>query len=157
MTDSCGPSKGPDAMGLFEAESFANQMAPSLVILLEHNEAPVLRTPSGDSCTQVEEGHCEPMPRPPITSNDVSIGIGADKIDFKLQPMVKPRYLAINIDGFIAQEAEEPAEIVQQAGSAPVAPASEANLSTTGLPRKIQRRTRQMQSQSSMIRHVIRS
>ena len=50
MENSCGPAKGPDALGLFEAEMIANQMAPALVVLLEYSSEANYVDTSGKSC-----------------------------------------------------------------------------------------------------------
>ena len=43
----------------------------------------------------------EPVPRTPITNADVTVGLGVDQMAYTLQPMVMPRNLAINIDGYV--------------------------------------------------------
>ncbi len=101
MSQSCGPSKSPDGLGVFEAEAVANQLSPTLAIVLEYTDPPQYQNAQGDTCSQQEDGICEPVPRPPITNSDITIGLGVDQMAYTLQPMVLPRNLAINIDGYI--------------------------------------------------------
>ena len=101
MVQSCGPSKSPDALGVFEAEAVANQLSPTLAIVLEYIEPPQYQNSLGQHCAAQEDGVCEPLPRPPVTSADVTVGLGVDEMALTLQPMVLPRNLAINIDGYI--------------------------------------------------------
>ncbi len=101
MTQSCGPSKSPDALGVFEAEAVANQLSPTLAIILEYTDDPQYQNSQGQPCSVQEDGVCEPMPRTPITSADVTVGLGVDEMAMTLQPMVLPRNLAIDIEGYI--------------------------------------------------------
>ena len=93
MSQSCGPSKSPDGLGVFEAEAIANQLSPTLAIVLEYTEAPQYQNAQGESCSQQEDGICEPVPRDPITNMDVTVGLGVDQMAYTLQPMVMPRIL----------------------------------------------------------------
>ena len=104
MIDSCGPSKGPDALGLFEAEMVSNQMAPSLVVLLRHNTVPQYEDSEGNACQPEESLDCVSISRPSIRPDDITIGIGIDKVEYQLQPMINPRYLSINIEGYTERE-----------------------------------------------------
>ena len=101
MSQSCGPSKSPDGLGVFEAEAIANQLSPTLAIVLEYTDPPQYQNAQGESCSQQEDGICEPVPRVPITNTDVTVGLGVDQMAYTLQPMVMPRNLAINIDGYV--------------------------------------------------------
>ena len=101
MSQSCGPSKSPDGLGVFEAESIANQLSPTLAIVLEYTDPPQYQNAQGESCSQQEDGICEPVPRVPITNTEVTVGLGVDQMAYTLQPMVMPRNLAINIDGYV--------------------------------------------------------
>ena len=102
MEKSCGPSKSPDAMGMFEAEVIANQMSPALAIVLEHNADTTYVDQLGESCDPQTQQPCDPVPRAPvIPEQDVTIGIGVEKSVYQLQPMVMPRNLAISIDGYV--------------------------------------------------------
>ena len=101
MSQSCGPSKSPDGLGVFEAEAIANQLSPTLAIVLEYTDPPQYQNTQGESCSQQEDGICEPVPRPPISNMDVTVGLGVDQMAYTLQPMVMPRNLAINIDGYV--------------------------------------------------------
>jgi hypothetical protein len=76
MAGSCGPSKAPDGFGVFEAEAMANRHLPTLALLMK-------RTPG----------------TPPLTPDNVRVGLGREKPEFFLQPAVQPRYLSIAIDG----------------------------------------------------------
>ena len=71
MIESCGPSKGPDALGLFEAEMVSNQMAPSLVVLLRHNTLPIYEDSEGNTCQPEESLDCVSVNRPPIRPDDI--------------------------------------------------------------------------------------
>jgi len=101
MSQSCGPSKSPDGLGVFEAEAIANQLSPTLAIVLEYTDPPQYQNAQGEPCTQQEDGICEPVPRPSISNSDITVGLGVDQMAYTLQPMVMPRNLAINIDGYI--------------------------------------------------------
>ena len=101
MSQSCGPSKSPDGLGVFEAEAIANQLSPTLAIVLEYTDPPQYQNAQGESCSQQEDGICEPVPRVPITNAEVAVGLGVDQMAYTLQPMVQPRNLAINIDGYV--------------------------------------------------------
>jgi hypothetical protein len=77
MNESCGPSKSPVGMGVFEAEAVANGLSPTLAILLE-------RTGTGQE-------H--------LTPDDVRVALGNDEPDYILQPMVEPRFISVSIEG----------------------------------------------------------
>lgn len=78
MRQTCGPAKSPDGMGLFDAESMANGLTPTLAILLE-------RDGEGDGS---------------ITPQDVRISLGrSGEPEFELRPAVNPRYISLRIDG----------------------------------------------------------
>ena len=64
MLDSCGPSKSPDALGVFEAEAVANQMMPTLAVVLEHTDLPVFVDKDGKPCAQQEDDVCKTKPIP---------------------------------------------------------------------------------------------
>jgi len=72
MSESCGPAKRPDGLGIFEAESVATGLSPTLVLLLEG-------APSS----------------PPLDTRDLRVSMGRDGQRVLLQPMVEPRYLAL--------------------------------------------------------------
>ncbi|HMV65374.1 MAG TPA: hypothetical protein PKA64_00895 [Myxococcota bacterium] len=76
MKKACGPAKGPDGLGIFEAEAVANRMMPALVLVLERE---------GDV--------------PALDTSQVQVAIGEDAPRFFLKPMVQPRYLQITVDG----------------------------------------------------------
>ena len=78
MTESCGPVKAPDGLGVFEAEAIANSLTPVLAIVLE-------RTPSA--------------PEGPLSTAGVRVALGEERPQFLLQPAVEPRYIAISIEG----------------------------------------------------------
>ena len=63
MSQSCGSSKSPDGLGVFEAEAIANQLSPTLAIVLEYTDPPQYQNAQGESCSQQEDGICEPVPR----------------------------------------------------------------------------------------------
>ena len=107
MMDSCGPTKSPDALGIFEAESVANQMSPTLAIVLEYTGEPQYQSVDGQPCSQQEDDVCESVSRPPITNTEINIGLGVNQIEYQLQPMVLPRYLAIDINGYIEPDKED--------------------------------------------------
>ena len=83
MTESCGPSKGPDALGLFEAEMVSNQMAPSLVVLLRHNTSPEYMDSKGNSCLPEESLDCVSVNRPLIKPSDITVGIGIEQVEYQ--------------------------------------------------------------------------
>ena len=101
MVQSCGPTKSPDALGLFESEAIANQLTPTLGIILEYTDPPTYQNAQGQPCSSQEDDVCEPVPRPSISNADITVGLGVDKMAFTLQPMVLPRNLAIDIEGYI--------------------------------------------------------
>ena len=70
---------------------------------MEYTDPPVYVDAEGNTCTKQEDGICEAKERDAISSKDITIGLGVDKIEFQLQPMVLPRYLSINIDGYTDQ------------------------------------------------------
>ena len=72
-----------------------------MAIVLEYTDPPQYQNAQGESCSQQEDGICEPVPRTPITNADVTVGLGVDQMAYTLQPMVMPRNLAINIDGYV--------------------------------------------------------
>ncbi len=78
MNASCGPSKRPDGLGVFEATAIANRLTPTLAIVLERGED--------------ETG--------PLMDGQLSVGLGnGDEAPVKLQPVVMPRYIAALVDG----------------------------------------------------------
>ncbi len=78
MTDSCGPAKAPDGLGVFEAEAMANSLTPTLAVVLERTRA-------------AQEG--------PLSASGVRVALGLEKPEFLLQPAVMPRYIAVRIGG----------------------------------------------------------
>jgi hypothetical protein len=82
MSTSCGPAKSPDGLGMFEAETVANGLAPTLALVLERT---------------VDEGESASL-----STDDVRVSIGGKSTDgherrVLLHPMVEPRHLAIEI------------------------------------------------------------
>lgn len=118
MEDSCGPAKGPDGIGLYDAELIANRMSPTLAIVLEHS-LPVdafmeQRRLRAMDDADVDEGDAAAVAafneaweakqakiryRPAVTPNEVTLALGIDKGEFVLQPSVLPRNVAVRIDG----------------------------------------------------------
>ena len=78
MSESCGPPKAADGLGVFEAEAMANSLTPTLAIVLERT----LRAPEG-----------------PLSTDGVRIALGRDRPEYLLQPAVMPRYIAVHIEG----------------------------------------------------------
>lgn len=78
MTQSCGPAKAPDGLGVFEAEAVGNRLAPALMIVLERSEA------AGEA---------------PLRPDTVRVSLGRDEPSFTLQPLVEPRTVAVRITG----------------------------------------------------------
>ncbi len=76
MTTSCGPTKTPDGLGMFEAAAIANRLTPTLAIVLERN----------DSSTG------------PLEADQVRIGVGEGG-EVQLQPAVNPRFINLIITG----------------------------------------------------------
>jgi hypothetical protein len=76
MKKACGPAKGPDGLGIFEAEAVANRMMPALVVVVERQ---------GDV--------------PLLDTSRVQMAIGKDEPQFFLKPMVQPRYLQLTVEG----------------------------------------------------------
>ena len=42
-----------------------------------------------------------PVPRPPISNADITVGLGVDKMAFTVQPMVLPIVGRIDIEGYM--------------------------------------------------------
>lgn len=76
MTTSCGPTKTPDGLGMFEAAAMANRLTPTLAIVLERND---------DSTG-------------PLEADQVRIGVGGAG-EVQLQPAVSPRFMNVVITG----------------------------------------------------------
>ena len=76
MEGSCGPAKMPMGMGKFEAESVAQGLTPALVLLLERR---------GDATT--------------LGPADVRVAVGSEEDSVRLEPMVEPRLLTVEISG----------------------------------------------------------
>ena len=81
MTTSCGPTKTPDGLGMFEAAAMANRLTPTLAIVLER--------------TDESTG--------PLEADQVRIGVGQDG-DVQVHPAVNPRFLNVIITGQGEQE-----------------------------------------------------
>lgn len=75
MTDSCGPAKSPDGLGVFEAEAIGSGMTPVLTVLLKRRGGQDLRP------------------------DDIRISLGEGQPQVLLQPMVEPRHLEITVRG----------------------------------------------------------
>lgn len=78
MTQSCGPAKAPDGLGVFEAEAVANRLAPALMLVLERSEA------AGDA---------------PVRPDTLRVSLGRSEPQFTLHPLVEPRSVAVRIQG----------------------------------------------------------
>ena len=76
MEGSCGPAKMPMGLGKFEAEAVAQGLSPTLMMLLER------RGPARE-----------------LAPADVSLEIGDEGASVRLEPMVEPRRLAVQITG----------------------------------------------------------
>ena len=76
MEGSCGPAKMPMGLGKFEAEAVAQGLSPTLMLLLER------RGPARE-----------------LAPADVSLEIGDEGASVRLEPMVEPRRLAVQISG----------------------------------------------------------
>lgn len=100
MDESCGMAKAPDRMGKFEAEIAANYLSPTLAIVLS-DQSPLEGINEFNEPCELGTELCTPAPRENINLSDISIGIGIDKIHYQLQPMVMPRNMAVNINGFV--------------------------------------------------------
>jgi hypothetical protein len=92
MKESCGPSKGPDGIGLYDAELIANRMSPTLAIVLEHS------LPIDEYLTELTSPNVE-FRRPAVTNGDVTIALGIEDGKFVLQPAVLPRNIMVEIAG----------------------------------------------------------
>lgn len=84
LTETCGPAKSPDGLGVFEAEAVANALTPTLALVLERRVDP------------------EAAP-PRLTTRDLRLSIGRPEDEdprgrVLLQPMVEPRDLAVRVD-----------------------------------------------------------
>ena len=88
MEVSCGMAKAPDRMGKFEAEIVANYMSPTLAIVLSDQSELKGIAEDGTPCDLGTEGCEQPAPRAPVSASDIQIGIGIDKLNYILQPMV---------------------------------------------------------------------
>lgn len=75
MTESCGPAKSPDGLGVFEAEAVSSRLTPALFVVLERN--------GGD----------------PLGPNDLRVALGTAGPEVLLHPMVEPRHLEIHVRG----------------------------------------------------------
>ena len=78
MSKSCGPAKAPDGMGVFEAEAFANLLAPTLAIVLERTDSERDR---------------------PLTPEGVRVALGGDEPEYLMQPALEPRYISVRLEG----------------------------------------------------------
>ncbi len=78
MTESCGPAKAPDGLGVFEAEAMANSLTPALAVVLERTEV-------------ADEGA--------LSRDAVRVALGEGQPQFLLQPAVAPRYITVHIEG----------------------------------------------------------
>ncbi len=78
MTESCGPAKAPDGLGVFEAEAVTNRLSPTLAVVLERTGAA-----AGG----------------PLTPGEVRVALGHDRPQFLLQPAVQPRHVVVRIEG----------------------------------------------------------
>lgn len=84
MRASCGPSKGPLGMGIFEAEALGNGLTPTLALVL-HYSGPGKPEPLTPSTLQVALVDPDDMENPDRR--------------FSLEPAVLPRRLAMEITG----------------------------------------------------------
>ena len=64
-------SKSPDGLGVFEAEAIANQLSQLCDCTRVYRTTTMSKCP-GESCSQQEDGICEPVPRS-ITNMDVTV------------------------------------------------------------------------------------
>jgi hypothetical protein len=77
MTGTCGAPKGPDGMGVIEAQALSSGLTPALAIVVE--EQPGFDVPAGRRA--------------------IRLAVGKDHPLVPLQPAVMPRSLAVHIEG----------------------------------------------------------
>ena len=118
MVDSCGPSKGADGIGLYDADLIANRMSPTLAIVLEHgqdiDDYLEQRKEQAKKRAQAAIGsafneaqwerdwnirEANNRYRPAITQDDLTIALGIGEAEYRLEPAVQPRHVAVRIDG----------------------------------------------------------
>jgi hypothetical protein len=118
MDESCGPAKGADGIGLYDADLIANRMSPTLAIVLEHNldideyleqkksQAKMRAQAAMGSAFDVEKWEREwnvkegkNRRRDAVTQSDLAIALGIDEAEYRLSPAVMPRHIAVRIDG----------------------------------------------------------
>jgi hypothetical protein len=118
MVDSCGPAKGADGVGLYDADLIANRMSPTLAIVLEHSldidEYLAQKKKSARMRTQAAMGSAfdpekwerewnvkegKNRRRNAVTEADLAIALGIGEAEYRLSPAVMPRHIAVRIDG----------------------------------------------------------
>ncbi|MCB9765008.1 MAG: hypothetical protein H6739_34865 [Alphaproteobacteria bacterium] len=78
MNLSCGPTKSPDGLGLFDAEVIAQGLSPTLALLLERQPG----APAG-----------------PLTNRHVRVAVGKGSPEVLLQPATLPRSIMVELLG----------------------------------------------------------
>ncbi|MEC7983867.1 MAG: hypothetical protein VX278_01805 [Myxococcota bacterium] len=96
MNQSCGNAKFPYKMNIMEADAISSGMTPALVVLLRREGAAEYIDRQNNPCSPDKVADCRVKP---VLNTDINIGLGISTIDFDLQPMVNPRYLALNLQG----------------------------------------------------------
>ncbi|MEL6345921.1 MAG: hypothetical protein AAFV53_22610 [Myxococcota bacterium] len=117
MDQSCGPAKGADGIGLYDADLIASGMSPVLGVVLEHTQDiddyleqrkdtafeearavdPAFNADKWEKDWNANEA--KNRRRPAVTNADISLALGIEQGEFLLQPSAMPRNLAVRIDG----------------------------------------------------------
>jgi hypothetical protein len=79
MIRSCGPTKAPDGLGIFESEAIANRAMPTLALVVER------------------QGEV-----PPLDTQRVRVALGFGEPSFFVEPAVQPRYIQVAIEGAVS-------------------------------------------------------
>jgi hypothetical protein len=77
LTDSCGPAKAPDGLGVPEAQAIASSLTPTLALLLRRTRDNV----------------------PALDTRALRVAVGRDAPLALLRPAVEPRFLTVDISG----------------------------------------------------------
>ena len=98
MQKSCGNAKAPYNMNIMEAEAVASGMMSTLVVLLKRTESPSYLDRNDEECKPDKVQDCM-LKYKEVSTEDIVIGLGVEKMEFALKPMVKPRNLYVSIKG----------------------------------------------------------
>ena len=118
MESSCGPAKGADGIGLYDADLIASRMSPTLAIILEHTDdiKDVIEARRLSELKKAQEAAgtnfdltrwekewnakgAKDRRRPAVTNTDITLALGIDQGEFRLEPAAMPRHIAVRIDG----------------------------------------------------------